>query len=158
MNPTVVIGLGNLLMSDEGIGLHVVRSLMAGGKACPGVDFLDLGASGMEVLHKIAGRRKAILVDCALMGEEPGTINRFSPEDVRSTKEVSVLSFHEGDLLDILALSERLGECPEEVVILGVQPEKVCLGDELSDTLLKRLPEYAAIVISEVLAASMPGT
>jgi len=150
MSPTVVIGLGNLLMSDEGIGVHVVRSLIAGGKPHPGVDFLDLGASGMEVLHKMAGRRKAILVDCALMGAEPGTIRRFSPDQVRSAKEVSVLSFHEGDLLDVLALSKRLGECPEEVVIFGIQPKELVPGETLSAALLERMADYEQAILAEL--------
>jgi len=154
-NDAVVIGIGNLLLSDEGIGIHVVRALMRRGREFPGVDLLDLGASGMELFHKIAGRRKAILIDCALMDEAPGTIRRFTPDEVRSRKEVSALSFHEGDLLDVLDLSKRVGECPEEVVIFGIQPQDFSPSETPSPLLQGRMGEYTARIEDE-LAPNIP--
>lgn len=150
MIDTVVIGIGNLLLSDEGIGIHVVRTLIRSGREFPGVDLLDLGASGMDLFHKIAGRRKAILIDCALMDEAPGTIKRFTPDEVRSRKEVSALSFHEGDLLDILDLSKRVGEYPEEVVIFGIQPQEFSPSEDLSALLQERMTDYTACIEAEL--------
>ena len=150
MKETVVIGVGNLLMADEGVGVHVVRELQQCGREFPGTDLLDLGASGMEVLHSIAGRRKAVIIDCALMGEAPGTIIRFEPEEVRSKKSVSALSFHEGDLPQILDLSKRVGECPDDVVIFGIEPDTIGFGEQLSPALGSRLPEYVAEIEREL--------
>lgn len=149
MNPIVVIGLGNLLMSDEGIGIHVLRALAARPGDLPGVDLVDAGASGMSALHAMAHRRKAILVDCAFMGEEPGAVRRFTPSEVASRKELAGFSLHEGDLLDAIDLSRRLGECPEQIVIFGIQPEHVGPGEKLSPALRRRLDEYARMVRSE---------
>ena len=113
-------------------------------------DFVDLGTSAMRALHAMAGRRKAVFVDCALMGEAPGTIRRFTPEQVRSQKALSGLTLHEGDLLKVIELSRTLGECPEEVVIFGIQPECIEPGEALSPILAARLGEYTDAVACEL--------
>ncbi|MFA4835979.1 MAG: hydrogenase maturation protease, partial [Dehalococcoidia bacterium] len=79
----IVGGLGNPLMTDEGIGIHVISELAARSGCSPDVDFVELGSSVMNVVHAIAGRQKAILIDCALMDEPAGTIRRFHPDEVR---------------------------------------------------------------------------
>lgn len=145
----VVIGLGNPLMTDEGIGIHLIAKL-TGGAEFPNVGFHDLGTSGTRVLHAIAGKGKAIFVDCALMGEEPGVIRRFTPEDVQSTKNLGQFSLHEGDLFSILELSRRLGECPSEIVIFGIQPQVVSPGRSLSPVLSAKLDEYVDIITAEL--------
>lgn len=97
--PLVVIGTGSILMCDEGIGIHIVHRLMQEAMRFPEVDFVDAGASSMKVVHAIAGRRKAVIIDCALMNEPPGTMRKFSPADVVTAKSLAHLSLHEGDLL-----------------------------------------------------------
>jgi hydrogenase maturation protease len=148
----VVGGLGNPLMTDEGIGLCVVRELAASSERFSHVEFLELGSSLVNVVHAIAGRQKAILVDCAFMDEPAGTIRRFSPSEVVSTKTMAHFSLHEGDLLGALELSMKLGECPREIVIFGIQPESVVLGDGLSSTLQEQLDNYVEIVGAELRA------
>lgn len=145
----VVIGLGNPLMTDEGVGIHLIAKLTAGAEF-PDVGFHDLGTSGTRVLHAIAGKRKAIFVDCALMGEKPGVIRRFTPEDVYSVKNLGQFSLHEGDLFSILELSRRLGECPGEIIIFGIQPQAVLPGRALSPVLLAKLDKYVASVTAEL--------
>ena len=149
-NATVVAGLGNPLMTDEGVGLHIVNEMMAGSEVFSGVDFIEAGSSLMSVVHTIAGRRKVILVDCACMGEPPGTIRCFSPDEVISTKAMPNFSLHEGDLLDALKLSQKLGEYPEEVVVFGIEPESIAPGRELSSALQERLPGYIDIIRAEL--------
>jgi hydrogenase maturation protease len=151
MPDTIVIGLGNPLMTDEGVGVRVVECLAAQAERFPGVKFLDAGSSGMVALHAMAGHRKAIFVDCALMGEPPGTIRRFTPDQAASLKKQPGLSLHEGDLFSILKLSKRLGECPAEVVIFGIQPDRLEPGQDLSDTLIANLDEYVERVGRELL-------
>ena len=153
MRPVVLIGLGNLLLSDEGVGVHVIRALEEQAASFPDVDLLDLGAGGMSVLHAISGRRKAVLVDCAFMDEPPGTLRRFTPEEVRSIKRLSGFSLHDGDLLQVLALARELQSAPEETVIFGIQPADVSPGQELSPTLQGRLHEYVDRVVAELQGA-----
>jgi len=143
-------GLGNLLMTDEGIGVCLVRELMAMAKRFPEVDFVELGSSVIDVVHVIAERRKAVLIDCVWMGEPAGTIRRFSPDEVVSTKAMTHFSLHEGDMLGALELSRKLGEYPEKVVIFGIQPESIVLGDSLSSTLRERLDSYVEIILREL--------
>lgn len=152
MKPTVVIGLGNLLMSDEGIGIHVLRALGERAGGLQDADLVDAGTSGMSALHAMANRRKAVFVDCAFMGEKPGAVRRFTPSQVSSHKQLPGFSLHEGDLLDAIELSRKLGECPGEVVIFGIQPERVAPGETLSPVLRDRLREYVELVHAEVLS------
>jgi hydrogenase maturation protease len=149
----LVIGLGNPLMRDEGVGLAVVQRLMERSERFPGVDFLEAGASLMGAMHRMAGRKKVLFVDCALMGAEPGTWRRFTPEQARSVKRLAGLSLHEGDLYSLLELSRRLGEFPEDVVIFGIEPAAIEMGEGLSDALRSRLMEYAQAVENELAAA-----
>ncbi|MFC1965023.1 hydrogenase maturation protease [Chloroflexota bacterium] len=146
----VICGLGNPLMSDEGIGLYVVRELAAKAQFADSIDFVELGSSLTDVVHTIAGRRKAVLVDCAFMNEPAGSMHRFTPDEVASEKAKFPLSLHQGDLLDMLELSRWLGEYPEEVVIYGIQPECVTMGDCLSPSLQQRLGSYVTTISTEL--------
>jgi hydrogenase maturation protease len=151
-NPVVVLGLGNPLMADEGIGIHLIERLTKLASQYPGVDFVDVGTASMSVLHLIEGRRKAVFIDCAFMGEEPGAIRRFTPEDVRSTKLLARHSLHETDLLHILDLAKQLGQAPEEVVIFGIQPERITLSRALSAALSGRIDTYLLQILRELRA------
>ena len=149
MNDVVVIGLGSPLLSDEGVGVHLIKKMSTPGPYGSGVDFIDLGTAGARILHAVAGRRKAIFIDCALMGEQPGTIRRFTPDDVRSEKQLPRMSLHEGDLMQFIELSRRLGECPDDVVIFGIQPQDMSPGLELSPLLAARMDEYVKAITTE---------
>ncbi len=140
-------------MTDEGIGLQVVRQLRSKQELHSYIDFIELGSSLMSVVHAIAGRQKAVLIDCAFMDEAVGTIHRFTPEEVISTKATAPFSLHQGDLLEALELSRRLGEYPKEVVIYGIQPQRVVPGDCLSPALHRRLVEYVETINRELQAS-----
>ncbi len=148
--PVIVIGLGSVLLSDEGIGIHLLRALEAYACEFPEVEFADLGTAGMRVLHAIADRRTAIILDCALMDEPAGTLRRFTPDEARSIKCLPGFSLHEGDLFQVLSLSRQHGELPDRVVIFGVQPEILEPGQELSPLLAARLPQYVRDILSEL--------
>lgn len=150
MNATVIIGLGNLYMSDEGIGVRVAMALAEDPRVPEGVDVTDLGTGGFAVLHELEGRARAIFVDCAFIDEAPGTWRRFTPDEVASRKVATRLSLHEGDLLRTLELARKLDQCPEEVVLIGIQPGVTDAGADLSPPLADRLAEYAEAVLEEV--------
>jgi hydrogenase maturation protease len=148
--PIAVLGLGNPLMRDEGIGVSLIERLSRGADCDSLADFIDAGTRGLSVLHHIEGRRKAIFIDCALMDETPGTIKRFTPDEVRSRKVLAHQSLHEFDLLRVIAMAEELGQSPGEVVILGIQPERIEPGQGLSPALTERIDEYVSVVLSEI--------
>ena len=152
--PVVVIGLGNPLMSDEGIGPCLVQRLApnksGAGDKHPLVEFIDAGVGGVSILHLIEGRQKAIFIDCARMGEQPGTIKRFTLDEVKTQKVVTGRSLHEADLLRIIEMASRLRQCPQRVAIFGIEPEKVGPGLELSQTLAQKVDSYIAAVSQEL--------
>jgi len=146
---TVVVALGNVLLRDEGVAIHVLRELAKSDLS--GVDLEDLGTSGMAVLHSIAGRRRAVIIDCARMGVAPGEIRRFRPAEARSAEPLPRLSVHEGDLLDILRLSHELGQAPEDVIIYGIEPADISPGTELSAILKAHLSAYCEMILRDLL-------
>ena len=145
-----VLGVGNPIMTDEGIGVVLVRHLEGQAARFPMVDFLDVGTAGMKLLHILADYRKVVFVDCAFMQTEPGTLKRFTLEGVSSVKEVPNFSLHEGDLLQILRKARALELCPAEVVIFGIEPDRMEPGQSLTETLQARLDEYAQAVLNEL--------
>ncbi len=140
----VVIGLGNLLMSDEGIGIYLIQKLSELQDKFPHVEFIDAGTGGMNLLHLIANRKKAVIIDCVKMGKSPGTIKKFKPSEVKTTKKMMHFSLHEADILRIIAISRQLGECPEKIVIFGIEPESLEMGQKLSPALAARIDLYTA--------------
>jgi hydrogenase maturation protease len=150
--PVVVLGLGNPLMADEGVGVSLVARLAESAAKYPAVDFVDAGTGGLSLLYHIEGRHKAILIDCAFMDEPPGTIRRFTPDEVRSTKVLAHQSLHELDLMRVIAMAHELGQAPEEIVIFGIQPERIELDQHLSSTLVDKMDEYVATILHELEA------
>jgi hydrogenase maturation protease len=148
--PVVVLGLGNPLMGDEGIGVYLVEQLAKFAAEYPSVDFLDAGTGGLAVLHYIEGRRKAVMIDCAFMDEEPGVIRRFTPDQVRSRKVLAHQSLHEADLMRILDVARQLGQAPEQVILFGIQPQRVEFSLELSRTLVEKMDEYIALILHDL--------
>ena len=119
MKPVIVICLGNPFMRDDGIGICLARKLAVSLADDINVEVMDLGTGGLSVMHAIVGRKKAVFVDCAIMGLSPGSIHRFTLDQVRSKKVRMRYSLHEGDLLKTIELSGRLGECPDDIVVFG---------------------------------------
>jgi hydrogenase maturation protease len=150
MKRIVLIGLGNPLMSDEGIGIRVVQELLRTGNVSQNVDALDLGTGGLRVLYECCGYDKAIFVDCGFMNRTPGSLVKFTPAEVHTVKVMPRQSLHEGDLFETLELAKRLGQCPEEIVIFAVEPATVALGDTLSEVLEKRLGSYVEAIAEEL--------
>jgi len=153
---TVVLGLGNPLMADEGIGVYLVERLMEFASEYPTVDFVDAGTGGLSILYLIEGRRKAILIDCAFMDEPAGTIRRFTPDQVQSTKVLAHQSLHEADLMQIITLARQLGQAPGQIAIFGIQPERVEPGLGLSRTLMERIDEYISMILHELRTDACP--
>ena len=148
--PTVVVGLGNSLLGDEGIGVHLLRALEEKAGQYPRVEFCELGSGGLSLLHVLENREKAIMIDCAFMGAPPGELRRFTPEEIRTTKRLPRLTLHEGDVLQILQLARQLEREPAEVVIFGIEPAALCPSESLSPTLAERLPEYVREIEAEL--------
>ena len=146
----IIIGLGNPLLGDEGIGVALVQALGEVYADDPEVECVDMGTGGMAVLHVLAERRKALFLDCALMGEAPGTLRRFTPAEVRARRTQPSFSLHQGNLLDLLALAGELHTLPAEIVIFGIEPLTLSPGLSLSLPLQQHFGEYLDAIRAEV--------
>jgi hydrogenase maturation protease len=114
------------------------------------VDFIDTGTAGLSVMHLLAGRTKAVFIDCAYMETLPGTIKRFTPEDVKSVKNLLHHSLHEADLLKIIDCAKQLDQCPADVVIFGIEPQNISPGRMLSHPLRDNIDKYVNAIVSEL--------
>ena len=84
------------------------------------------------------------------MGTEPGTIKRFTPDDVRTVKKLSHLSLHEVDIINVIELAGQLGESPEEIVFFGIEPETIDQRMELSGKIEKEIGNYIRLIKSRL--------
>jgi hydrogenase maturation protease len=148
--PILIVCLGNPLMRDEGIGVRLASELSNHLSDYPDVELSELGTGGLSVLHAIKGRKKVIFIDCAIMKQTPGTITRFNPDEVRSLKIGMRYSLHESDLLNIIELSKKIGECPDDIVIFGIEPKEIADGQGLSTELEKHIKEYIQTILKEL--------
>ena len=147
-----VLGLGNPLMADEGVGIEVLSRLMQRSDGFPDVDFIDVGTAGFALLHLISGRSKVVIVDCCRMGLAPGSIKTFTPDDVNTVKRLTHFSMHEADILQVIDLARRMEECPEEIIIVGIEPQVIEQTSSLSTVLAERLDEYVQHIVGQLLA------
>jgi len=148
MNATAVIGLGNPFVTDEGIGIKIVSELTKRFD-CSALDVFDLGTASFRIVHIIENHNKVIIVDCALMGEKPGTIKRFTYEQAKSVKNLKHHSLHEGDLFEVIALAKSEDKPLPEIIIFGIEPVTMELGEGLSTVLGKQLSHYLSTVAQE---------
>ena len=143
-----VIGVGNILLSDEGIGVHLANEL---GKrdALPGVDFVDGGVAGGALLNLIEDQEKVVLLDTVAAPFPPGTVLKLFPDDLRRSGDVR-FSLHDLNLTDTIDLMRLRGTLPD-MMILGVVPadiETYRIG--LSDPLAARFEEILAKIRAEI--------
>ena len=157
--PLIACGLGNPLLRDEGIGIRLVRSLSERAAGIPRtrIEFRDLGTAGFALLHALADRQIAVIIDCAFMGLEPGTMKRFRPADARSRRPPGIEAGHQGDVLRILTLLETLGQAPEQVILYGIEPKDIRPGTALSPELESRMDEYLEILRRDLTALAADG-
>ena len=147
---TLILGIGNILLKDEGVGVRVVEAMRP--LALPDhVELLDGGTLGAGLLDEIADRRKVIVIDAARTGSPPGSVCRFSSDDLEAEVGTS-LSLHEFGLLDTLTMARHLGCHPHEVVLFGVEPKEIALGLDLSDVVAAAIPALVRMVADEAAA------
>ena len=145
----LVLGIGNLVMSDDGIGVRVIRQLSERFRFPDGVALLDGGTLGLDLLPRLEGVERLLVVDAVDIGKAPGTLTRLSGDDVPVVLETKV-SPHQMGLKDLLAVAMLQGFAPLEMVLWGVQPEKIEMGMDLSSVVEKSLDILVKNVLLEL--------
>ena len=146
---TLVLGIGNLVMSDDGIGVRVIQQLSASFRFPDGVALLDGGTLGLDLLPRLEGVERLLVVDAVDIGKTPGTLARLSGDDVPIVLETKV-SPHQMGLKDLLAVAMLQGFAPLEMVLWGVQPEKIEMGVDLSTAVAGALDALVKNVLLEL--------
>ncbi len=148
---TLVLGLGNVLARDDGVGIEVVRRLAARWTERPeaaGIDFVDGGTLGLELLGLVAGSARVVVVDAVALGARPGTVTLVR-EALSFGRRSGTLSVHELGLGDLMAAARLLGAAPS-VLLVAVEPAELGVGLGLSPTVAAAVPSACAVVEAEL--------
>ena len=154
--PNLILGLGNPLRGDDGVGCQVAEAL-AQQTLPPGVEVMDGGTPGVGLLHLLEGRRRVILVDAADMGRAPGSVVRFRPHEVRLGESAEGFSLHHSGVAEALALAEALRLDLPELVMFGVQPARIGWEQELSRPVQAAVASVVVAVTQEAGGESLTG-
>ena len=145
----LILGLGNSLLGDEGIGVRVVEE-MRQLELPNGVSIVEGGTRGLGLIGLMDGYQRVIVVDAADMGRPPGHVVRFTPSEVEFKTVEGPLSLHQIGLGEVLALAKALESAPAELVIIGVQPSRIEAGVGLSPEVEGTIPQIVRMVLGEV--------
>jgi len=144
----LVLGVGNLLLSDEGVGIHVVSQLR-NMHLSPNVEVIDGGTMSYELIDHFRDREKVIIVDAVNASAEPGTVFRFTPEDAE-LQWFPAFSAHQLTLYELLLFAQEL-ESPPEIVVYGVVPnETKRFSTQLSRKVKRRIHRIISEIIKEI--------
>ncbi|MCX7180064.1 MAG: HyaD/HybD family hydrogenase maturation endopeptidase [Proteobacteria bacterium] len=145
----VVLGIGNILLSDEGVGVRAIEALRDAYAVPAELDVIDGGTSAMELLDDLSRAKLLIVVDAVKAGRPPASIVHLSGDEVPVFFRTK-LSPHQIGLSDVLASLELLGEAPEETIIIGVQPVTLSLGMSLSGDVAAILPDVLQMLVADL--------
>jgi len=153
--PVLVLGVGNVLLGDDGVGPVLagkVQGLYAGMSA---VECVDGGTQGLALLGYFAGRESLVILDAFSDGKSPGEVSVLETSALLGGGSLRSTTAHEGNAGELLVTARLLGELPKRVFLVGVEPEHVRTGLGLSDTVAKALPaafaQACAIVEQELI-------
>jgi len=147
----LVLGLGNSIMTDDGFGVEVVKTLSSRYHFRGEVRLVDGGTLGLDLLPFLEDVESLLIIDALDMHDEPGRIFRLQGEEVPRAF-ASKLSVHQMGLQDLLAVAELQGHVPNRLVVWGVQPESIEIGTELSRAVESAVEPIVQKVLEELQA------
>jgi hydrogenase maturation protease len=147
----LILGIGNLLLADEGVGVHAAQALLK--KDLPeGVAVLDIGTAILDALPELEKADRVIVIDAVMAGKEAGTVYRIAYDDCEKPEQIA--SVHGFDLSRVLAMTSR--ESPPTVTVIGVEPARIEWSLELSPPVAAALDIVLRTVESELLTPPAP--
>lgn len=145
----LVLGVGNLVMGDDGVGIRVVQQLQREYCFPKEVEIVDGGTLGLDLLPVLEGRSHLIMVDAVETGKEPGTCVRLAGEELPIALETKI-SPHQMGLKDLLSVARLMGQAPGEMVLIGVQPGSIQMGTELTHEVSLQVESMKGAVLKEL--------
>ena len=150
MTETLVLGLGNILLGDEGVGVRVIERLLEQVEFPEEVQVLDGGTLGLDLLPYLEGAARLLVVDAAQARKPAGTLVRLTGREIPIFLDVSKVSPHQEGLQDLLAVAALKGYLPEELVFLGVQVGSLGVSLELSPAVAAQVNPMVERVLEEL--------
>lgn len=146
MKKVLILGIGNILHSDDGIGVHVVNRIIESGISLPeNIEIMDGGTAGYDLLPVLQGRERIIIVDALKADDAPGSIYRFTPDNAVASS--ARFSLHEVGILEVIRSLRLLGENPG-IEIIGIVPEDITTLDiKISPAVLESVPHVIDVIL-----------
>ena len=148
MKKVMVLGVGNQLMTDEGLGPYVITELQKD-QWPENVDLIEGGTAGLEILYLIEGVDFLIIVDAVDARTDAGSIFKFKPNDISVFPDEFGFSFHQVGLFEVLQMAMVMDKLPD-TIIFGMQPKSLDWGMELSPEVQAKIPELIELVKEEI--------
>ncbi|MDS0527534.1 HyaD/HybD family hydrogenase maturation endopeptidase [Clostridium sp. SHJSY1] len=147
MKHTVIIGIGNILLRDDGVGVHTINYLRNENISST-IELVDGGTSTLNILSYFLDYSRVIVIDCLRAGYEPGTIYKINPDEIINYKSEN-LSLHDVQILDVIKMANMIGKFPK-VTIIGIEPEEISLNTELTETIKNKVHEIIKHIKYEI--------
>lgn len=148
MGKILIVGIGNLLLRDEGVGVHVVNRLQEIGLPA-GVEAVDGGTDSYNLVEVFSKSSNLIIVDAMQAGGEPGTIYRAWLEDLELKPEENAVSLHQMHFIEAVSMVKMLGHHPR-VLVFGIEPKDMTWGLDLTPEVEARVSRLIALIQSEI--------
>lgn len=144
-----LLGLGNLLLKDEGVGVHIIQSVEKKYKFFPPISIIDGATSGTDLLPVFEQNQKIIIVDAVNFEQKPGYIKLLYNDEILQQFSTKLTMHHIG-LADVLSSSKLLDYNPDEICLVGIQPDIIDTGLELSEVLNSHFQEIEDVVLEKL--------
>lgn len=146
---TLVLGIGNLLWADEGFGIRALETLHEGWRFATGTRLLDGGTQGLYLLPFVENCRRLLIFDAVDYGLQPGTVKIVQDDEVPAFMGAKKMSLHQTGFQEVLSIARLRGWEPDNLVLIGVQPEVLeDYGGSLTDTVKCKLPEAVDVALA----------
>jgi len=142
----LVVGIGNRLLSDDGVGLDIMERLRDSFAGREGIEFIDGGTLGLALLAYLEGRRAVLLLDAVSMGGPPGTVHELGPDDIdRAARGGNGGSACESGAMELMATARLIGVLPDHFYVVGIEPTSTRAGVGLSAVVTASLPQALTV-------------
>ena len=149
---TLVLGVGNLLLQDEGAGVRALEEFSGRYTLPDGVELLDGGTSGLELLQHLEGRDRLIVIDVVRSGQPPGSVLRMEGTEVPALFRQKI-SPHQLGIADLLATAQLTGILPGKLLLLGIEPKSMDTGLTMSEEVVRGLKLLVDMLAQELWQA-----